>query len=1123
MRPEDSFQDKSLDSRQIALYKKILVLGIGPAQFYRDACHILKTIPPFESSTHLIAHLLRELDSAIRGILYSIVDEKNKTDEVKNIESKRTEIITQLEALGFEQGTPLFKDLLKRHEGSRKGQILSILKELDVKEDHIVAQEWLDPGLHRFAHRSSLDSSRPLNSDFLSLWQKMEDVFLFILNEFENHYLKTHDILDRFASKDLPTNNDIKLLKNGIPNNSYTLGYFFDNLQSPKWLKPLWKEDFFCSIPEPVYTEQKTFYFPRWAPAQYLIRMASVDPETVSEILSSVPPTDNALAHLNILQASFLLPPSKAAKVAQSELKWLEQQRNLYLLLPNELGKLIEHLASGKEIDLAIILAKILFQLLPPEKEDITQEPRARMSNWDYAERIKNTLPSLAEADGIRSFTLLCDLLDKGVEYSLREKETPNDYSFIWCPAIGDHKQNSVRSESLNNILVVAIREAGQQLIDLKPYVTHELLALLCKYRWPVFSRIGYFLLQNNAQAYPSLVAEYLVQEELIRQQMAPYEFLLLLQNGFGIISSEQQELILSWIKEGPNFSLGKERGQEEIEMWKRDRLYFISEHLMTEWKDEYESLVKKYAEPSHPGIYYRRNGAIWVGPRSPMSADALKSITVDDLIHYLKTWEPTGDSFAASPEGLGRELQSIVALAPEKYVAAVYKFQGLEPTYVNAILRGLKDAVGQNRSFEWGQVLKLCQWVINQPKSVAEPTQDWDRDPHWGWTRQTIAYLLIEGFKSKSNKLPMQLREKLWSIIEPLSIDPNPTAEDEAKYGNKDYLHIAINSIRGVAMEAVIRYALWISERLDETQGSMGILTRNFADMPEVQNVLDYHLTIENDQSLAIRSVYGYWLQWIALLDPAWTKANIERIFPRDTVLGAYRQEAWQTFVNFCQPYQNVFDMIKDEYIYEVLALDNTKTDGHYPRFTEHLMMLYWHGVINFDDENTLLAIFYRHADAKLCAHALNFIGRSLMQDKKPSPEVLNRLKHLWEWRLTSATSVELSEFGLWFASKVFDTKWSLDQLLEALRKSKSVEMDHMVVEVLDEMAEVHAEKVIECLRLLVEGDSEGWGILSWKSLLRNILLKTITISSSRDAAMALINYLGYRGYPEYRDILPD
>lgn len=65
---------------------------------------------------------------------------------------------------------------------------------------------------------------------------------------------------------------------------------------------------------------------------------------------------------------------------------------------------------------------------------------------------------------------------------------------------------------------------------------------------------------------------------------------------------------------------------------------------------------------------------------------------------------------------------------------------------------------------------------------------------------------------------------------------------------------------------------------------------------------------------------------------------------------------------------------------------------------------------------------------------------------------------------------------------------------------------------------------KAVECLALIVEGDKDGWAVLSWREHARNLLGGAIHSAdqTARMRAINLVHYLGARGYSEFRDLIP-
>jgi len=308
---------------------------------------------------------------------------------------------------------------------------------------------------------------------------------------------------------------------------------------------------------------------------------------------------------------------------------------------------------------------------------------------------------------------------------------------------------------------------------------------------------------------------------------------------------------------------------------------------------------------------------------------------------------------------------------------------------------------------------------------------------------------------------------------------------------------------------------------------------------MSEVQEVLDHHLDPSYDPALAIRAVYGEWFPWLVLLDQGWAAQRVTKIFPLEETLRDLRDAAWETYITFCAPYDNAFDLLREEYSRAVERIGTASGERQRladpdRRLAEHLMTLYWRGKLSLDEPDDLLMRFYAKASDSLCSHALAFVGRSLHStEEEVAPQILDGLKVLWERRLNAARSAtpptshiaELAAFGWWFVSAQFDDAWAIVQLKEALKLAVRVEPDHLVVERLATLAAAMPAHAVECLSLIIEGDKEGWHIHGWREHTRTILSTALqsTDETAQQAAVDLVHRLGARGYLSFRDLLSE
>ena len=933
--------------------------------------------------------------------------------------------------------------------------------------------------------------------------------------------------------------------------------YFFDRLENPEWLEPLRKKGFFRNPPQPIRNEKEdTIRFPPWPEARYLARMAQHKPERVAEIIREMDDTDNANVLGDLVDAMLAMPAKLSAPLVEKVARWAERP---YWLLPEKLGQLIEYWAKGGLTEGALRVARVLLDVLPEERRveagpdeeyRLPPEPQARFDTWNYEEILKKHYPELVRAAGLPALEVLCDLLEKTIRFSRTREDDhgPEDYSYVWRPAIEEHPQNL--GHTIKDALVSGVRDAAEVTVRSRKTTMEEVVKALERRHWKVFRRIALHVLRVFADQALPLIATRLTDRNLFDDVGAQHEYILLMRACFSRLTEKDQAKILGWIEAGPDIERFRERRQgdngsapsdEEVtrylEVWQRDWLARIRpENLPGEWQERYREFVGKYGERDHVEFpVYTEVG--WVGPTSPRTEEDIKAMSVEEIVGFLKTWRPPDNVFREpSPEGLGRVLSSVVAQDPGPFAVEAKRFQGLDPTYVRAVLSGLRDGLKQAGAFDWDPVLGLCQWVLAQPREIkGRRVEPMEADPHWGWTRMEVARLLFAGFGDGAGGIPIHLREKVWHILKLLTNDPDPTPEHEERYGGSDMdpATLSINTTRGEAMHAVVRYALWVRRHMEGQADAEDQPRTGFDEMPEVREVLDAHLDVAQEPSPAIRAVYGEWFPWLVLLDSKWARDNATRIFPIGQGEEALLDAAWNTYVTFCKPYDNVLDILREQYRHAAERIGCRRDDAQWlanpdERLAEHLMVFYWRGKLSLGDP--LLTAFWERATDALRAHALGYVGRALEQTSGEIPaEVLNRLTQLWAVRVARAKQAqsptdfakEMAAFGWWFVSDKFDVAWAIAQLSESLQLVRQTDPEHMVVEHLAKAVEKHPMKSAECLRMIAEGDREGWKLYASSAHIQRILEVALRNPTAGEEAERIIHYLGSRGFLKFRNLL--
>lgn len=373
-----------------------------------------------------------------------------------------------------------------------------------------------------------------------------------------------------------------------------------------------------------------------------------------------------------------------------------------------------------------------------------------------------------------------------------------------------------------------------------------------------------------------------------------------------------------------------------------------------------------------------------------------------------------------------------------------------------------------QSLTFEWNPILNLCRWVLNQPNDIAAVETGYgDRDQNWTATRAEMADLFSAGLNTDPVIISFDYRFDVWNLLKPLTEDPQLTPEFEKEYGgdNMDPLSLSFNTVRGNAFRALMKYALWVRYHIEETDNSEERLARGFEEMPEVREVLNLHLDPEYDSSLAVRAVYGDYLPWLVLLDQSWVSDNLAKILPKEENLRNLQKAAWETYT-FNEPYDNVFELLREEYKY---AIESTGTESIYDnshlthpdkRLAYHLIGFYLREKLNLNDPQSLFGLFYETASDELRAFVFSSLGRDFQQAEVVLPEILEKVKKLVDYRLNTAQespaefTAEMKAFGWLFASKKFDEFWAISTLKETLDVSGYSEFDNLVVEYLAALA---------------------------------------------------------------------
>jgi hypothetical protein len=1125
-----------ISERQAAIRERLQrLVGPGPASFYADACRLMsRDAVPLESMTHLVSHLLREVESAIRDVLQPI---SQRPDVTKKKTRKRK----------------------KSGDDSHREEIVRALVSLGIPENESVATAWLrlpgkanEYGFAARAHRDNLAAPRPVDDEFRSFWRDVEPLFAVVLDRFEAKYLSSGSLIERLKGIENPSVEDAKEFLKHVPHTFTAHQRFFSGLGNPAWLEPLRAAGALRRPPAALTREQDGKHFieyPGWPEGEYLERMAA-NPGAqgaVAGILLELPETDNLRIHYHLVGAALALPVEAAAAWVEGERAWLERQGFLPLtILANRLATLTSRLASGKFNGQALGLLKSLLALqVPPSAENSADEeaalyyrpePRAHVDAWHYSQVLEVAVPVLVAADNFGTLTVLCDLLEEAIAFSgLKRTAGAGDTSYIWRRAV--ENDGEAHADEIANTLVTSVRRAAE-IVATNPTKLAAVIALLesrASASW-IFPRIALHLLRVRGDFAASAVADRLTDPTLFYQLSVRHEYTLLLRDAYSRLDSSTCSSLLTLIDGGPNIMEPDRFSEEELtgfrRAWTRDRLAAIAPLLPPDWSARYNALVEDLGEARHPEFPAFASSFGFIGSETPKTGEQLRMMPPESIAEFLRSWRSSEEGIhATSPEGLGRALAGAVKEDPAKFSANVELFANLDPTYVRSLLEGFHLASQNGLAIEWAPILRLCHGVVERPSVVAAPgtTVLFGPDTDWNWARGMVQVLLEAGLAEGPAQIPIELRAEVWKALVPLTSDPDPTPEREAEIAARsdNRFDLTQYGLRGRALRTVVRYLTWVRRNLGD--GWTG-----FATVPEAAKVLAEHLDPTHDSSVSVRALYGETLLTLISLDRDWVRAQLSKIFPREPISAPLRFAAWNAFLRVWRPGLGLLDLLRDEYAAATAALpgstgDDKSLPAHDTALAEHLMILYGLGETGSEPDGVIARFFLRASD-RLRAHALSFVGRSLGDEKGSEirEAVLDRFRNLWKWRLEgeepdSGRTRELLAYGWWFASGAFDTEWAAAQLVDVYERTGTAPADYWVLVRLAKVAHTIPRQAAELLRAMAKDPSDSLQFSACRAEVAKALTPALEGSDpdARAIATEVINRLASKGASEFGSLL--
>ena len=438
------------------------------------------------------------------------------------------------------------------------------------------------------------------------------------------------------------------------------------------------------------------------------------------------------------------------------------------------------------------------------------------LSNWEDKndDELKKELVSILKQQNI-NYTPTDESTDTFQRlYFALNTDLPLSFGFNSFRKLDDRYSTG---EKVLNVFSLIFRDLLDEQAKQNPEKALNLLKAICfdsKYRIPFFKRITLYVICENWNMTKSLFWE-LVKDNDKLQIFSYYkyqkELFDLLSKNQNALSADEKKIIENIIEQGKQVEIEEGR-EKENEYWKLG--WYSALKDIEPFKDKYLSLSKELNITSD---HYESLGEIRVrsGSVSPFTIDDLLGKSNQEIVEYIKTFNPQRGFDEPSISGLSETLGGAVEAEPEKFAAEIELYQVIPYIYSYHMLNAFGKAWKKQKTFDWEKVLQYCLTTLKRPEFYSEELKIENDDWHAksDWVVGSIALLLTDGLQNDKHAFDIKLLPLAKEIVQ--IIVSNLNRVDDLKETNMDYPTYSLNSTAGKSLRALFDYSLYRARNL--------------------------------------------------------------------------------------------------------------------------------------------------------------------------------------------------------------------------------------------------------------------------------------------------------------------
>lgn len=955
--------DKTLlNPEQIDIYNGLKSIGNEIASFYLDGVKIYEN-EELKTKSYLLSHIAREMEGGLRDIL-----SEGKRDVQK------CEVCGQLIV-------------------ERKSHIESICKSLGVDKEDYFAREWfkVSKKFHKYAHRHG--AGREPREEYLGkeIWKDFERILLTLVGNFYNLL----DRVDRILKHEKPSKKILEVLPNLLKLKAREY-YFFKNLKSKYWLKPLKEKGYFNPENNPTsYNDSQKDYHvtPYWHILNYLRKVTNDNlqnfDQKITDILVEIVNSiinyrdengrriDNHKTDFIMVRIIRTFPKEKIEKQHIDFIKVALQTNWSSSLLQSEIGEyFIPKLIKDKNKECLLNLLEIIFSFQEKENKYIPL-----MEEYHLKELIKKNTLGIAELCGLEAI----EVATKKIKY-LIEHDYSDFNSRFSIYTIEDNAKSPTK-EDYEYQIIYFIRDV-LCLLDMNQ--TRGKVEQLLAEKQPIFNRIAIYIINKNYQKLNDIF--WGINRNFINEEELKHELYELVKNNCCLFTDEQVEKMINWIEKAnyissdikhEHFKDNQEDIKKYIALRKKEWLTALLETKNKKVKEKYN----KYNEINpkeivHPGIDFWFED--WQGDKSPISQEKLLEKTNREIAEYLIKFKEDGKWKSPSIRGLSDMLRDCVFEQPERFSDDLNPFLEIPQIYQSDILSSINRGCRENKIFDWEKVFEFMEQIIAQDYFWKVQYQK-RKHNYREWIITEILEFIKEGTKDDKNVNNLKFLPKIKKILLKLSSKIEPK-----KYNADNIVNKAINSNLGKLLSAMVFYSFRYAKKNK---------SKNTDRWPKkIKIYFNKMLNRKNNPPIELGAVVGKYLPSIYYLDKEWITINFNNIFNKE--IQQLWEVAFSSYLFYSTTIYREFYILFKQYNHLLKGIvTDFEEEFSEKHFVQHICLAYLEGWEELGDSNSIICKLIENKKIAHLEEVISFIGNkkdSLSIEKK------KKIKLLWRKMIT-------------------------------------------------------------------------------------------------------------------------